>query len=253
MDTRLRDRLLLDGRRRLEGPADPVAFTREPGADRLLNDLEDHPHAFLLASLGLRQIKPERAWLLPYLVRERLGSFEMEALTPLSEADWLALLRNVDRQNRTPVTTARSMHRGVTRIEASYGGDASRVWSDRPTSATLLRRLLEFYGSGPKIAGNVAHTLVGDFHIELADYRNIDITTDAYMRRVMGRLGFVDPDAEPDVVVYTARELSPEFPGIFDVALRDGVRMVCLPHSPGCPSCRLVDLCPSAGGVSSAA
>ena len=253
MDTRLLDRLLTDGRRHLEGPPDPVVFTREPGADRLLNDLEGHPHAFLLASLGLRQIKPERAWLLPYLVRERLGTFEMKALTPLSEADWLALLRDVLRQHRTPETTARMMHRAVTRIEAAYGDDASRVWTDRPTSATLLRRLLEFYGSGPKIAGIVAHTLVGDFHIELADYRNIDITTDVYMRRVMARLGFIAPDAEADVLIYAARDLSPEFPGIFDVALRDAVREVCSPQSPRCPSCRLVDLCPSAAVVSSVA
>jgi hypothetical protein len=253
MDLAIRDRLVEDGRQRLKQPAGPVAFTNEAEADRLLNDLEGHPHALLLASLDLRQIKAERAWLLPYLLRQHLGTFEMAALRRLSEAEWRTLLGEVTPLHRTPATMARALHRGVARIESVYRGDAARVWSDAPTSARLVCRLLEFYGAGPKVATTVASILVGDFHIELADYRNIDITTDVYMRRVMGRLGFVGPDAGSDVVVYVARDLSPEFPGIFDVALRDVGEVVCLPHSPRCPSCRIADLCPSAEGVGSAA
>jgi adenine-specific DNA glycosylase len=59
----------------------------------------------------------------------------------------------------------------------------------------------------------------------------------------MGRLGFVEQGTQPDVVVYAARELNPDFPGIFDLALWDIGRTVCRPTKPLCPQCPLNDLC----------
>lgn len=129
------------------------------------------------------------------------------------------------------------LFRAVRRIEDRYGGDASRIWSDRPTSATLVRRFLEFHGGGPKIATMAANILVREFHITLADHRYIDISADVQVCRVMSRLGFVEPEASPEVVVYAARDLNPDFPGIFDLALWDIGRTVCHPRGPECARC----------------
>ncbi len=44
----IRDELVRRGQDLFHAPKQPILFTRVPEADSLLNDLEDHPHAFLL-------------------------------------------------------------------------------------------------------------------------------------------------------------------------------------------------------------
>jgi hypothetical protein len=61
-----------------------VQFTKIEEADRLLNDLDRYPHAFVIACVIDRQIRAERAWLIPHAVAERLGGFSMNILAKLS-------------------------------------------------------------------------------------------------------------------------------------------------------------------------
>lgn len=142
-----------------------------------------------------------------------------------------------------PETMARVLHQATQRILAEDVGDASRIWAGRPPSARVVRRFLEFHGGGPKIATMAANILVRSFHIPLSDYRYIDISADVQVDRVMSRLGFVEPGSSPAVVIYAARELNPDFPGIFDLALWDLGRTLCRPVNPQCPQCRLRRLC----------
>jgi len=143
-----------------------------------------------------------------------------------------------------PETMAVILFRAIHRIADRYGGDASRIWSDRPSSATVVRRFLEFHGAGPKIATMAANILVREFHVALHDYRWIDISADVQVCRVMARLGFVEEGSSPDVVVYAARDLNPEYPGVFDLALWEIGQTACRPRDPACAACRLRDLCP---------
>jgi endonuclease III len=205
--------------------------------------LEEHPHAYVCACLVDRQVPFKIAWLVPSKIRTRLGSFEFDALSKLQETDWLRLMREPEPAHRFPEVMARVLHRAIQRIGARYGGLASRIWSDEPSSATVVRRFLEFHGAGPKIATMAANILVRDLHVRLRDYRYIDISADVQVCRVMGRLGLADEGARPEVVVYMARDLNPDFPGIFDLALWDIGRTVCRPKNPQCPKCRLRDLC----------
>ncbi|MHC4164266.1 MAG: hypothetical protein ACYSUM_19250 [Planctomycetota bacterium] len=57
--------LIEQGKRLLEAERVPTEFTGEPAADELLNDLEGHPHAFVLACIADRQVKAEKAWMVP--------------------------------------------------------------------------------------------------------------------------------------------------------------------------------------------
>jgi endonuclease III len=239
----LRDSLVNAGMAELAKPRRLVPFTGDGEADLLLNDLEGMPHAFLFACLMDRQVRAELAWKVPSVIRQRHGSFAIVDLEPLSEADWLELLRNPSPAHRMPETMAKALHLGTRRVIDRYQGDASQIWIDSPASAAVVRRILEFYGAGPKIATMAANILVREFHIPMADYRYIDISADTQVVRVMRRLGFVDADADEDVVIYAARELNPDFPGIFDLALWRLGRTLCRPTSPRCPSCDLKLLC----------
>jgi endonuclease III len=144
-----------------------------------------------------------------------------------------------------PETMATVLHRAVARIKDHYDGDASRIWAATPPSALVVRRFLEFHGAGPKIATMAANILVREFHVPLGDHRYIDISADVQTQRVMARLGFVETGISADVVIYAARELHPDYPGVFDLALWDIGRRLCRPHTPRCAECPLSGLCPS--------
>ena len=236
--------LIEDGRARLAAPVRAVPFTGVAAYDELLNDLTGHPHAFVFACLVDRQIRAERAWSVPGHVRERIGgSFEMDALALLSHSDWVEIMREPTAIHRLPETMADTLYRATHRVMTHYGGDAAALWNDRPGSARLVRRVLAFHGAGPKIATMAANILVRDFHVELADHRYIDISADVHVRRVMHRLGYVQHDASVEDCIYAAREVSPDFPGIFDLALWEVGRSVCRPKDPDCGSCPLRGLC----------
>ena len=220
-----------------------VPFTGDPEADELINDLTGHPHAFLFAALVDRQMPAKRAWMVPYLLRDRVGSFEIEDLAALDELQWVRLMREPTPAHRFPEVMAKVLCRAVGRVMTVYGSDASRIWAATPSSAALVRRFLEFHGSGPKIATMAANILVRNFHVPVSDHRCIDISADAQVARVMARLGFVEGGSKPEVVIYAARDLNPDFPGIFDLALWDLGRSICRPLAPLCASCRLADFC----------
>src|SRR5580698_3319040 len=135
----LRDRLVAEGETALSAEPAAVRFTGNDEADQLLNDLVGHPHAFVLAALVDRQVRAERAWMVPLLIKHRLGSFEMRDLELLSEQRWLSLLRHPVPAHRMPETMARVLHRATHRILTAYEGDASRIWAGNPPSARVVR------------------------------------------------------------------------------------------------------------------
>jgi endonuclease III len=63
----------------------PVKFVDDQKYDNVLNDLATYPHAFVLACLMDRQIKAEKAWILPCIVFEFLGKYSIEELASESQ------------------------------------------------------------------------------------------------------------------------------------------------------------------------
>lgn len=239
----LTQRLVAQGRAALGRPLAFVTFTGDPDADALVNDIHGQPHAFVLACLCARRGTAKRAWRVPYVLQQRVGTLDIQELARLSLPDWLKVVRSPTSIHRMPETMASVLHRGVQRIVSFYEGDASRIWSASPPSATVVRRFLEFHGAGPKIAMMAANILVRDFHVPLSDHHFIDVSVDRHVRRVMARMGFVEPGADDLLVIYAAREANPDFPGIFDLALWDLGRNICRPTSPRCTVCPHADLC----------
>jgi endonuclease-3 len=240
---RLRELLVAKGQERLSGPRKFIEFVHAVEADILLNNLEEYPHAFVIACIMDRQMAAEKAWRIPYHLKEAIGRFDFDALSRLSEPYFRKVMSGPPALHRFPEVMAKNLHSALRRIEAEYGGDASEIWAERPSSATIVRRFLEFDGVGQKIATMAANILVRDFRIPVSDRYSIDISVDVQIRRVFARMGFVAEDAPPEFIIYRARELHPEYPGIFDLVLWELGRTICLPTRPRCIECHWSELC----------
>jgi len=251
-DNAIRDRLVERGKTLYEAPKEFCEFTSVPEADVLLNDLEHYPHAFVLACVMDRQIKTEKAWVIPYRISERLMSeqlgndFSMETLSKLSEADINRLMSQPEPLHIFVKKMSGIFYSAVQLISNKYAGNAARIWLDRPSSAEVVYRFLEFAGVGPKIASMAANILAWGFKIPFADYFSVDISADVHVRRVFARLGLCPENAKVEQVIYKARALHPEFPGIMDGPCWDIGRYWCKPKDPQCQNCYMNDLCPTA-------
>jgi len=57
--------LIQKGEELFNQPYKKIKFTKHSEADDLLNNLKDYPHAFVFGCIMDRQMKAEKAWLIP--------------------------------------------------------------------------------------------------------------------------------------------------------------------------------------------
>ncbi len=247
----IRDKLVERGQLLFKAPKKPlIEFTRVPQADAVLNDLTGHPHAFVLACVMDRQVIAEKAWLIPFRIAEGLGgSFSINDLVRLTPEDINRLMRQPEPLHRFIDKMSAIFHSAVRRIQSQYSGDASRIWAGRLPSAEAVYRFLEFDGVGPKIGSMAANILARDFKVEFADYLSINISADVHVRRVFSRLGLCCSEPTVEQVIYKARALYPEFPGIMDLPCWEVGRTWCRAKNPDCGQCYMRDVCPTAEGI----
>lgn len=235
--------LIKRGNELIQRPFEPIKFTGIVEADKLLNDLTNYPHAFVLACVMDRQIKAEKAWVIPYLIKNAIASFEMKDLIKL-ELNQLARIFKTNSLHRFNEIMAELFYEAVQMIDSKYNSNASMIWENNPKSATVVLRFLEFKGVGIKIATMAANILSREFKIAMQDRICIDISPDVQVKRVFKRLGFISKEATNDQLIYTAREFHPEYPGIFDLSAWEIGRKWCRPLNPICKDCHLTDICP---------
>jgi endonuclease-3 len=232
----------------LSRPAVSYPFAVLPAADELVKDITGHPHAYVIACVMDRQISAERAWGIPYELQQRLGSFEFPLLLRRSEGELQDAMLHPRPLHRFNALMAKSLYEAIRRINSQYDGDAAKIWAGRPTSWVLVHRFLEFRGVGPKIANMAVNILYRDLRVELSDCSSIDISADVQVMRVYARMGFVLRDASLEDVIYRAREMYPEYPGVYDLILWDLGRTKCRPQNPTCTSCEWETHCAYANG-----
>ncbi len=235
--------LIQRGNRLLSLPYSGEGFTQNPKANKLLNDLENYPHAFVLACVMDRQIKAERAWLIPYKISQEIDGFRFSKLILLKEKKIKEIFGR-KRLHRFNKTMAEIFYLGIQKIHKDYNDKASNIWKGKPKSATVVRRFLEFKGAGIKIATMAANILARRFKIPMEDHICIDVSPDVHVKRVFKRLGFISKNASNDELVYYARELNPEYPGVFDLSVWQIGRNWCHPKKPDCGNCYLNKYCP---------
>lgn len=240
--------LLAEGKQLFSQKPTPHQFTGIPEADRLLNDLEHYPHAFVLGCIMDRQVKAERAWTVPYHFAKHIGGFSFDRLSKLSLAKISKIMVTPVPQHRFPESMSENFYLAIQRIGDQWEGDASKIWSDKPSSAAVVYRFLQFHGAGPKIATMAANILARTFKIPFSDYVSIDISVDVQVRRVFERLHLCQRGESNDAIIYLARSINPKFPGLLDSFAWQIGRKWCFATNPNCSDCPMAEknLCPTA-------
>ncbi len=234
--------LIEKGNELFKQPYKYIEFTKNKEADNLLNNLKDFPHAFVLACVMDRQIKAERAWLIPYEISEEIKGFEFSTLLRVYQEDMIEIFKRKS-LHRFNEIMGKNFYLAIRKIHNNYQDDASNIWKGNPRSATIVRRFLEFDGVGVKIATMATNTLARHFKIPMKDYINIDISPDVHLKRVFKRLGFISENASNEELIYCARELNPMYPGIFDLSCWEIGRSWCRPKKTICKECYLNKNC----------
>ena len=218
-----------------------VKFTDNQSINNLLNNLDEYPHAFVLGCVMDKQIPAHRAWAIPYNISVEFSRFDIDFLTNISLDEYKKLF-NEKKYHRFNDKCAEDFYEAVHKIKNEYDGNASKIWSDNPSSKEVVSRFLEFKGVGPNIAAMAAKILATQFKIEMSEYSSIDVSLDVHVVRVMKRL-FFDDDATDEQIKTKAREINPEFPGIIDSICFDIGRQYCRPENPKCDQCPLLKEC----------
>ena len=233
----MNDLLVKIAKERFSNPESQIVhFVDDDNANAILNDLDKYPHAYVLACLMDRQIKAERAWAIPFEIYKEIDSFRFKKLEQLTLVD-LQKIFNQKKLHRFNNQMAGIFHSAIMDIRNKYDGDASNIWNNNPSSSAVVYRFLEFKGSGIKISTMAANILARQFRIPFSDLYSIDISPDVHIIRVMKRMGYVSKDANNDMIIYKARELNPEFPGIIDFSCWEIGRNWCKPKNPLCYDC----------------
>lgn len=217
-------------------------FADNAEADKYLSNIKEYPHLYVLGCLMDRGIKAERAWIIPYLVCKRFNKYSMKELVTINKEEIVNWFIE-NKPHRYNEDMGKIFYEAIHMIHDKYNDDASLIWKGKPSSATVVYRFLEFNGAGIKIATMAANILVREFGIELADYYSIDISPDVHVKRVFYRLGLIDNRNDINLIIYKARELYPEFPGIMDVSCWEIGRTYCDEQKPKCDMCPLGKYC----------
>lgn len=218
-------------------------------ANELVRDLDNYPHAFLLACLMDTGTDANIAWSIPYRIMKEIGDFKIKALYNISLNNLTKMFNSDPKWHRYPNARANFFFAGVKKIveDESFSGDAAKLWSGKPASTAVVTKFLEFKGCGFKVANMAPNLLYRYFGVEFANYSGIDIAPDVHTMRVFTRLGLIPKVNDPDIRrIYTickARELNPKFPGLVDGLCWEIGRDYCKARKPNCTICPLMKIC----------
>lgn len=241
--------LLEESKKVLENWGKEVRAKIESKADeyyRVLSDINKMPHLFVLGCVMDRQIKAERAWDIPYIVCKHFNTWNIAQLANIDKTDFVNYFET-NKLHRFPKDMGICFYEAVQRIHNQYNDDASNIWNNGVSSATVIYRFLEFEGCGIKISTMAANILQRDAGIQFSDYSAIDVSPDVQVRRILFRLGLISDESNTIMTVYKAKEINPTFPGIIDLACWIWGRELCNPTNPLCIQCPLNDVCRKEG------
>ena len=142
--------------------ADRLHFTGSEEADRFL--VED-PFALLIGFALDQRVPVPKAFMGPWVLRERLGSLEPAVV---AAADLEPIFRTVPAIHRFPAMMAKQVHALAVHVVEVYDGDAARVWTTAKTSDELRENIDALPGYGKMKVKALGSVLYKRFGVELA-------------------------------------------------------------------------------------
>lgn len=201
-----------------------------------------NPFAFLIGVISDQSMPADRAWKLPYLLKERLGHLESGKIALLSEAQLEKIIRNPVSLHRFPRTLANWIIKAAKLVETSYNGDAKNIWSGVDSAFEIQKRLCEFAGISQKKSTMMTKMLIQDWDLKVNDLPSIDLPYDIHIRRVMQRTGLARNDSLGEIQK-AGRMLNPAYPAYYDDAVWIIGSEFCHSRNPDHKNCPLEGAC----------
>jgi uncharacterized HhH-GPD family protein len=142
---------------------DRLHFTGKDEASRLL---VDDAFALLVGFALDQQVPVQKAFMGPYVLRERLGTLDVAAV---AAADLDPVFRERPAIHRFPGAMAARVHELAVHVLERYDGDAARVWTTATTTEDLREQLASLPGFGDMKIKALGAVLAKRFGVELAE------------------------------------------------------------------------------------
>lgn len=131
-------------------------FTPDDRANRLL---AKDGTAFLIGMCLDQQVRTEKAFSGPYVLRERVGTIDARKIAAMRPARLIAAFRQTPAIHRYPGMMAKRVRALCEVLAERYGGVGSRVWARVSSPAALYDRLRELPGFGDAKARSAVRIL----------------------------------------------------------------------------------------------
>ncbi|MGL4617249.1 MAG: hypothetical protein ACRCUM_03340 [Mycoplasmoidaceae bacterium] len=190
-------------------------FSYDKKIEKLLSNFYELPHAILISFIVDDETDSGMAEETPLLIKNALGSLEINELSKLKMNDLVDLFVE-NKITDNPEKNAKLIFEMITKINLEYNGQAINIWNDNPSSQELKRRTLEFKGMNARKANLLALVLVNKFKVKLSEYTAINISNDKNVRRAMLEMKLIDEFSSYEDMKKICRILNPNYPGIFD-------------------------------------
>ena len=123
----------------------PIFWTDDPEANRLL---ETDPLALLIGLVLDQQVKMEKAFSGPYVLKQRLGHLDVRKIAAMEPDKLIAVFRERPALHRFPGSMAKRVQELCQAIVKEYGGDAAAVWGEARDGDDLAARIKKLPGFG---------------------------------------------------------------------------------------------------------
>ncbi len=126
-----------------------LRIAQDEHADEVLSE---DPFALLLGMLLDQQFPMERAFAGPAKILDRFGTLAPDRIAAADPEEFTGLCAKPPAVHRFPGSMAARLQELARIVEDTYGGDASRLWTEAADGKDLLKRVMALPGFGKQKA-----------------------------------------------------------------------------------------------------